>query len=57
MKVLLKSKIKILAWALNDYLLAWIENQSRTPNDRYAFEHNIWPITIKRMNEPIETNT
>ena len=41
MKVLLKSKIKMLAGTLNDYLLAWIENQSRTPNDRCAFEHNI----------------
>ena len=40
MKVLLKSKIKMLAGTLNDYLLAWIENQSRTPNDKYLTNHN-----------------
>ena len=57
MKVLQKGKIKIFAWALSNYQLAWIENQSRTPSDRCAFEYNIWPIATKRMNEPIETNT
>ena len=35
--------------SLTDYLLAWIENQSRTPNDRCAFEHNIWPIRTEKM--------
>ena len=40
MKVLLKSEIKMLAGTLNDYLLAWIENQSRTPNNKYLTNHN-----------------
>ena len=50
MKVLLKLKIKIPARALNYYILAWKENQRRTPTDRCAVEHYIWPV-IKRMSE------
>ena len=42
---------------ITDYLSAWIENQSRTPNDRCAFEHNISRIRTKRLNELIRTNT
>ena len=42
---------------LADYLSAWIENQSRTPNDRCAFENSFWPIITDRLSELIETNT
>ena len=42
--------------AVTDYLPTWIENQSRIPNDRCAFENNIWPVRKKRLNELIETN-
>ena len=40
---------------ITDYLSAWIENQSRTPDDRCAFENNIWPVITERMNDIIET--
>ena len=43
--------------AIADYLLAWIENQSRTPNDSCPFENSIWPVITDRLSESIETNT
>ena len=40
---------------ITDYLSGWIENQNRTPNDKCAFENNIWPVITERVNELIET--
>ena len=34
-------KLQIPTFAVTDYLPTWIENQSRIPNDRCAFENNI----------------
>ena len=43
--------------AIADYLSAWIENKSRTPNDRCAFVNSFWPVITDRLSELIETNT
>ena len=43
--------------ATADYLSAWIENQSRTPNDRCAFKNNFLPVKTDRLSKIIETNT
>ena len=35
---------------ITDYLLTWIKNTSRTPNDRCAFEYYLWSIRTKIIN-------
>ena len=50
-------EIQIPTLARNRWLSAWIENQSRTPNDRCAFENSFWPVITDRLSELIETNT
>ena len=40
-----------------DYLSPSIENQSRTPNERCAFQSSFLPVIKDRLSELIETNT
>ena len=51
------TNLRFMKGLIADYLSAWIENQSRTPNERCAFQSSFLPVIKDRLSELIETNT